>query len=374
MSEGSPGSRHAALPLRVLQVGMSPGFGGTEAIIYGIYRSLDPAKIQFDFLNVHDRPLAFETELRERGARVFSLSLKRRGGYSRYVERIRKFYKEHSGEFDAVVCNIQCMDQIDMARFAYRFGVKKVFIHIHNSGYGFHVSPLLRLAIVRNKLSFKKYASALLACSGQAAIWAYGKKEGRRAIIIKNGIDTGKFQYSDVKRETLRKEWHVADGVPVYGSMGRMVEQKNQLFLLSVFSEIAKKNPRAHFVLVGEGPLENALRERASQLNLDDKLIWIPRLDDPSSFYCAIDAFVFPSLFEGLGIVLVEAQCSGLPCYFSADVIPQEVAVSALAKPIPLALGAEGWAEEILEEPLSGNRLEAYAVVRNAGCDIGAVS
>ena len=359
-------------PLRVLQVGMSPDYGGTEAIIYGIYKSLDRDKVQFDFLDVTDRPLALENELIDLGARIYRLSLNRRNGYRKYLRGIKAFYKLHKGEFDVVVCNVQSLDQIDMVRFARKFGVPRTVIHVHSSGLGGKPSFLLKGAIFANRLTYRRYTDVCLACSAKAGRWGFGKHGDRFVHVIKNGIDIKRFAFSESKRQAFRKENGIGLGETVYGSLGRMTFEKNQAYLLEVFAAIAQKDPTARFVLVGQGPLETELKNKAVDLGIDGKMIWISSTPDPSSFYCGIDKFIFTSLFEGLGIVLVEAQCSGLPCFYSAGVIPDEVRIGEKAFAIPLESGAEHWAQAAIEEPLvnESDRANAFEAVANAGWDI----
>ena len=358
--------------LRVLQVGMSPDYGGTEAIIYGIYKSLNRDKVQFDFLDVTDRPLALENELIDLGAKIYRLSLNRRNGYRKYLRGIKAFYKQHKGEFDVVVCNVQSLDQIDMVRFARKNGVRRTFIHVHSSGLSGKPSFLLKGAIFANRLTYRRYTDVCLACSAKAGRWGFGKNSDRFVRVIKNGIDIKRFSFSEFKRKAFRQENGLGAVETVYGSLGRMTFEKNQLFLLEVFAAIARKDPDARFVLVGQGPLETKLKNKAVDLGIGGKMIWISSIPDPSSFYCGIDKFIFTSLFEGLGIVLVEAQCSGLPCFYSAQVIPDEVRVSERAFAIPLEASAEHWAQTAIEEPLvnESDRVNASELVANAGWDI----
>ena len=96
-------------PIRVLQVGMSANYGGTEAVVYGIYERLDHSLVQFDFLNVYGRPIAKQAELEAQGAHVYDLLLKRREGYLKYAKGIKAFFRQHASEFSAIVCNVQFM-------------------------------------------------------------------------------------------------------------------------------------------------------------------------------------------------------------------------------------------------------------------------
>jgi len=358
-------------PIRVLQVGMSDNYGGTEAIIYGIYEHLDHSKIQFDFLNVYGHPIARQDELIAQGAHVYDLLLKRREGYFKYIRGIKEFYKQHAKEFDAVVCNVQCLDQIDMAKYAKKFGVKKTVVHVHNSGNGIKASRLADFAIRMNKAHCHRYVDLFLACSKNAAKWGFRKQDASKTIIVNNGLDISSMSFSGTKREAFRDKYHFSKEDRIYASAGRLDPQKNQFFLIDIFEHIHQKDPQAKFVLLGNGPLRNQIQSRINDSSAKSSMLLINRIDDIGSFYSGIDAFVLPSLFEGLGMVLLEAQCSGLPCYASADTIPEEACVLKSFRFIPLSLGPEKWASQILNDQLAfSNREEAAKFLVEAGRDI----
>jgi glycosyltransferase involved in cell wall biosynthesis len=358
-------------PYRILQVGMSDNYGGTEAIIYGIYEHLDHSKIQFDFLNVYGHPIAWQDELIAQGAHIYHLLLKRREGYFKYIRGIKEFYKKHAKEFDAVVCNVQCLDQIDMAKYAKKFGIKKTVVHVHNSGNGIEASRLADLAIRMNKAHCHRYVDLFLACSKNAAKWGFRKQDASKAIIVNNGLDISSMSFSVTKRQVFRETYHFSKEDRIYASAGRLDPQKNQFFLIDIFEHIHQKEPQAKFVLLGNGPLRDQMQSRIDDSSAKGSMLLLNRIDDIGTFYSGIDVFVLPSLFEGLGMVLLEAQCSGLPCYASAGTIPEEACVLKNFRFIPLNLGSEGWASQILNDQLAfSNRAEAAKFLVKAGRDI----
>jgi len=340
-------------PIRVLQVGMSDNYGGTEATIYGIYNHLDHSKIQFDFLNVYGHPIARQSELEASGAHVYDLLLKRREGYQTYVRGIKDFYKKHAGEFDVVQCNIQCLDQIDMARYAKQFGVKKTIVYAHNAGHGIAPSKMAALAIRWNKLFSHHYVDQYAGCSRLAVEFAFSKKDAKQAAVINTGIETSNFVFSEEKRNLFRQRFSYSNHLTVYGSAGRFDPQKNQTFLLKIFSEIHQRNPNARFFLSGRGPMESILRDQVHQMGLDSVCLIVTEFLDYQAFYSGIDAFILPSRFEGLGVVLVEAQCAGLVCFASQNTIPEEAKILDSFQFIPLSFSASKWADCILSANLS---------------------
>ncbi|MBQ7249887.1 MAG: glycosyltransferase [Bacilli bacterium] len=355
---------------RVLQVGMSTNYGGTESIIYEIYRNIDRTKIQFDFLNVYDEPIAKQEWLESMGARILPLKLKRREGYLKYLRGIKTFYEEHAHEFDVVVCNVQCLDQIAMAKYAKKYGVPKTIIHLHNANYGIQPSKLARAAIAWNKRHCHKYVDQFLACSTLAAKWGFRSKDCKKTTIIKNGVPIEAMRFELNKRSAFRREFGFGTENRVYGSAGRLDPQKNQLFLLNVFREIALRDDGARFVLLGRGPLETKIKETIKEIGLGSKCVLISKIDDIGRFYSGIDCFLFPSKFEGLGMVLIEAQCSGLPCLATKGTIPPEVKLRDDFRFLSLDLGPTEWAEEAMKSFEDNQRNIAYKCVIDAGRDV----
>jgi len=354
-----------------LEVGMSDNYGGTEATIYGIYNNLDHSQIQFDFLNVYGHPIAKQAELEASGAHIYDLLLKRREGFQRYIEGIKAFYHNHAQEFDAVQCNVQCLDQIDMAKYAKKYGIKKTIVYAHNAGHGIQPSRMASLAIKWNKIHCHKYVDQFVGCSQLANQFVFSKKDAKKAAVINTGIDTEHLAYSQEKREIFRKRYGFTSSMVVYGSAGRFDPQKNQMFLLNVFKEISSRNPKARFFLSGRGPLEQNLKQRIQELGLNDVCLMVTDFIDYQEFYSGIDAFVLPSLFEGLGVVLVEAQCSGLPCFASAKTIPDEARILSSFTSISLKEDSSFWADKIIATPLfSFDRSQARQIVQQAGRDL----
>ena len=357
--------------IRVLQIGMSTSYGGTEAVVYSIYRVIDRSKVQFDFLNVYDKPLARQDWLESLGARTFSLKLKRREGYFKYLRGIKSFYKEHAKEFDAVVCNVQCLDQIAMAKYAKKSGIARVILHLHNSNYGIQPSRLARIAIRWNKRHCHKYVDRFVACSSLAALWGYPPNIALKCIVLKQGIDIERFSFSAIKRNAFRLRYGYSTQDVVFGSIGRMDPQKNHLFLVDIFTEIGSINVNARFILVGSGPLADEIRAKIALSPVADRIMVIPAMTEVEFFYSGIDCFILPSKFEGLGMVLIEAQCSGLPCLATADTIPAEAKIGKDFRFLSLDAGPSVWASVALDSVKTiCPRDDAYSAVASAGRDI----
>ena len=360
--------------IRVLQVGMSTNYGGTESIIYEIYRNIDKTKIRFDFLNVYDEPIAKQEWLESMGARILPLKLKRRGGYLKYLRGIKAFYEEHAHEFDVVVCNVQCLDQIAMAKYAKKYGVPKTIIHLHNANYGIQPSKLARAAIAWNKRNCHRYVDCFVAVSSLAANWGYAKRDAEKTHILKHGIPVETMRFSTENRAAFRKKFGFSKENRIYGSVGRLDPQKNHPFLIEIFEEIASKDELARFVILGRGPLKEEIERRIQQSHHADRILLIPQIEDIGVFYSGIDIFLLPSRFEGLGLVLIEAQCSGLPCLAIESVIPHEAKISTSFEFVSLDDGPGVWATEALSTAPLSDRTDAYRCVIEDGRDIVATA
>lgn len=347
--------------MRVLQLGMSPTYGGTESIVYGIQEHLLSFGVIFDYVNAHSLPLAKESSLEKWGSRVFTLDLRRRGGLFRLRRRIIAFWRSHYGEYDAFVCNVQSADQIDMLRYSKKYGgVKTNIIHLHNSGFGSRPSLLGLGMIIWNKRRLHKFCDKFIACAESAARWGFSKRDAMRSVILKNGINPDTFCFSDSKRRGFRQRFSIEDDTVLFGSIGRMDPQKNQVFLLKIFKEILPLFPSARFVLVGKGDLRNQLLQEAKSLNIENQLLVFDFWEDSQEIYSAMDCFLLPSQFEGLGMVLIEAQCCGLPCVATKGSIPECVCFSPYFVFKNLADGPCRWAEVAVN-------LSALSIQREAG-------
>lgn len=350
--------------IRVLQVGMSPYYGGTEAFVMNHYRAIDRTKIQFDFLNVYNEKIACQDEIERMGGRVYCLSMSRRNGLKKYHQGIKAFFEANSKSFDVVHCNYQSLINIDILKYAKKYGVKVRIAHAHNSGYGVEPNIMQKMILSLNRKVLPRYATHYFACSELASKWMFG----RDATIIRNAIDSGKFVFSEAKRIEMRKELELNDAFTVI-FVGRLDPQKNPLFLLEIFSKIKRSRINSKLIVVGDGILKEKMIEKIAQLQISDDVIMLGSRSDVNELLQAADVFLLPSLFEGLGIVLIEAQASGLPVFTSKNVVPEDVQITELLRFLPLSLSSTVWAETILCAQNS-NRIDFEDKIINAGYNI----
>lgn len=246
-------------------------------------------------------------------------------------------------------------------------------IHSHNTSSGKGIR-----AAIKNIMQFplRYQADVLLACGRSAGEWLYGKRAcaSERFHILPNAVELEKFRYVQAVRYRIRKELSCQDTELVIGHVGRFEEQKNHKFLLKVYAQIHRHRPDSRLLLIGEGLLEAEIRQWAKRLNLEESVYFMGNRNDVHKLMQAMDIFLFPSLFEGLPVTVVEAQASGLPVLMS-DQITDEVMVTDLVHKLPLnsrngtAGMEETWAEEAVE--LAGTKRQDRVVeMKEAGYDI----
>lgn len=245
------------------------------------------------------------------------------------------------GKYDVVHCHLDWFLNSYVCFIAMLAGIKKRIAH-HHQAYSVRSlsqaeGPRIRLVslpnhLIKKLLCFllrvpcKLFATHWLACGEAAAINGWGKnavKKGK-VTILPNAIDPERFKFSEKSRQEVRARYGIKDDDFVIGHVGRFYPQKNHDFLIDVFSEVLKQKPNAKLLLLGDGPLQEKIREKTEIFGIAESVIFAGLQKDPAPFYSAMDVFAFPSLWEGLGIVLLEAQYNGLPCVVS-EAVPKEV-------------------------------------------------
>ena len=222
------------------------------------------------------------------------------------------------------------------------YGIKKRIAHCHNTSCE-HV-------VLHKKMYpiFMRLYTIGLACSKEAGVWMFRE---RPFTVLNNGIEIANFRFSQSYRDTIRSKLAYSDNDYVIGHVGMFNAQKNHTFLIRVFKEIVEKDRNVKLILVGEGPLKNEIQDQVKKIGISENVIFYGITDNVSEILSAIDSFAFPSLFEGLGIALIEAQVSGIPCYVS-DRVPRlaEVTDHIEFLPIDTSEDIKKWAESILKK------------------------
>lgn len=349
-------------PVRVLHVVGQMNRGGTETLLMTLLRITDNTKFRYDFVEQTSEPCDYDEEILALGSKIYRCPTIGIKSLHTYRQWWKVFFEQHP-EYKIVHGHSRGSAPIylDEANKAGRITVA----HCHNNSFGRGFSGIAR-RIWQQPL--KHIADYNFACSYDSGVSQFGKNG--EFTVLRNGIDTPAFVWNLETRDGVREELGLGDCFAI-GNVARFESQKNHSFLIEVFYELQKMQPDSKLVLVGRGTLENEIRQQIDSLGIADKVIFTGVRSDVNELMQAMDVFVLPSYFEGLGIVNIEAQAAGLPCFASADVVPPEAKVTELLHYIPLDKGAKFWAEEILNNriPVTMRRNTMDDIVR-AGFDI----
>lgn len=216
----------------------------------------------------------------------------------------------------------------------------------------------------------KIYATNYMSCSEKAGRWMFGNKtyDNKKVTVINNAIKIDDFIYNEETRKIYRNKIRVKKNQIVIGHVGRMVETKNHLFLLSVFSNICEQKD-AVLVLIGQGPLETKLKKQVKEMRIEDKVIFLGQIEDVNNWYQAFDILVLPSLYEGFGMALLEAQASNLPCA-TANNVPKEVKLINEFKFISLKENVDVWTSAVTNLIKNNHRKSNKKILIDKGFDI----
>lgn len=353
-------------PIRILHVIGIMNRGGAEAMIMNLYRNIDRTRIQFDFVENEGEEAAFDVEILSLGGRIYRCPRYRGKNHFAYTNWWKAFFEGHRGEYPIVHGHIGSTAAIYLS-IAKKCGAYTI-AHSHSAGTG---SGLYRAFAYPTRY----VANHFFACSRNAGISRYGKKVGNDASlcqVLNNAIDTRKFVFNEEKKQQMRRTLRIEQNILVVGHVGRFVDAKNHLFLIDVFAHIHECNPNSTLLMVGDGELRPQIEAAIAQKHLKNAIIITGVQSNVNDYYQAMDVFVFPSVYEGLPVSMVEAQAAGLPCCISTNV-PEETAITNLVEFIPLANGANHWADRVLHRATEPRR-NMQQEIEQAGFDVSATS
>ncbi len=331
---------------KILVFGITDNPGGIETVIMNYYRQIDKNKIQFDFL-CNTQEVAYEDELKQTGASIYKITPRSKNKI-KYTKDMKKFFSQKSCEYSAIWVNVCSLANIDYLKYAKKYGIPKRIIHCHNSQ---NMDSKLRgMLHLINKQFIDIYATNFWTCSNDSNKWFYPKRliNKNKIKIIKNAIDVSDYKFDKDVRDKYRKMLDLENKL-VIGNVGRLHFQKNQTFLIDIFYEISKEEKNSILLLIGQGEDEQSLKNKIKELDLEEKVKILGSRNDVSKILQAMDIFVFPSIFEGWGIALIEAQAAGLKAFASSNVIPYETKMSDNFEFISLNESAKEWAKKIIE-------------------------
>jgi glycosyltransferase involved in cell wall biosynthesis len=351
-------------PIRIAQIIGKMMAGGVESVVFNYYRNIDKSKFQFDFYYDADSIIEPPQDLIEMGARFIKIPPYQK--LPSYIKALRRHFKEN--KYEIVHSNMNTLSVFPLYA-AWKSKIPTRIAHSHSTASKGETKRNILKYILR---PFSKlFATDYCACSKYAGEWLFGKRAVKKGkvTVFNNAIELSKFRFNQQVRDDIRKELDIENKF-VVGHVGRFCYQKNHEFLIDIFEEIHKKREDAVLVLVGIGELTDDIKQKVHDKGLDDVVLFLGKRTDVNQLYQAMDVFIFPSRYEGLGLVAIEAQASGLYAVCS-DVLPIEANASHNARFISLNKSAATWADEVLA--LCENkqdRLTAVTEVAEAGYDI----
>lgn len=353
-------------PIRVLHVMVNMNRGGAETLVMNLYRNIDRSKVQFDFLTCKEG--VFDSEIMALGGRIHRIPYINEVGHFGYLRALDSFFSAHQ-EYKIVHSHMDKMSGI-VLRAAKKARVPIRVAHSHSSKSEGGIAARL----------YKWYASRFIpacatnfmACSVTSADWLFGKMS-HRCLVIKNGINLKDFVFSPEVRRKTRDDLGIHENDLVIGHVGRFCEPKNHQFIIDVFKEFTLFNPDSILILVGDGPLRPLIEKKAACFRLQDKVKFLGTRSDVNCLLQAFDVFIFPSVYEGLPVTLIEAQGVGIPCMVS-DTITSEVDMGlGLIQYLPLN-NKIAWIEKMEKTAIRTLTNTKTAALQKKGYDVHSVS
>lgn len=318
-------------PIRVLHNIASLHFGGAQAFLMNVYNNIDREKVQFDFVVTPEEKKDLYEQVEQMGGRIFVCPKYTGKNHFAYCRWWNDFFAEHP-EYHVIHGHVRSTASIYL-KIAKKYGLVTI-AHSHSTSNGSGIS-----AIVKNimQLPIRHTADYLFACSDKAGKWLYGEKATKQPNyrMIPNGVDLKRFAFHEEKRRQMRNQLGIAEDTFVVGHIGRITVPKNHQFLVELFAAYHKENPQSRLLLVGDGELFEAVQQQCTQLGIREAVIMVGSKTNTEDYYQAMDIFVFPSLWEGLPVSVVEAQANGLSCLLS-DVITRDVDLTDQVKYLSL--------------------------------------
>jgi glycosyltransferase involved in cell wall biosynthesis len=326
-------------PVRVLHVVTIMNRAGLETMLMNYYRTIDRTKVQFDFLVHRAEKGDYDDEIKKLGGRIYRFDPITIKSMPNYKKKMMKLLKNHP-EYRVVHSHLDALSALPLAA-AKKAKVPLRIAHSHNTGFDKNAKIIMRYIA---KHFIRLYATHYFGCSRDAIVFMFGKtiKEYK---VINNAINVDDFRFDNSKRNKVRKDLGLGDSFTL-GHVGRFSYPKNHEFLIDIFYSVYKQDNNATLLLVGSGHGESEIKKKVAQLKLEENVKFLGLRSDIASIMQAMDVFVMPSRFEGLPVVSIEAQASGLPCVFS-DVVTKDLDITGLCEFVSLDNNADAWARRI---------------------------
>lgn len=360
----TPAAAERERPINVVHYGLSANTGGIETYLLTLATHIDRSQFHFDFVHTRAGTPCFHDELAALGAAFFPITPRRESPRRNRADLDAVF---DSGRFDILHCHLNTLSYVAPIHAALRHGCR-VVVHSHNSGAP--DSRVTRLLHTLHSRTLPRERITTLAVSRLAGEWLFG----RRApfTVVNNGIDVERFRFDSTGRARLRRELGIEDRF-VIGNVATFLYAKNHAFSVRVFAEVLRRRPDAVLLLVGVGALQDQTRAQVAELGLADSVRFLGKRDDVPTLLSAMDRLLFPSIYEGFPLAVLEAQAAGLPALIS-DAVTDEVVITDACWQLSLDDPPVTWAEALLSLGEGTSREGGADAVIAAGLSVEGVT
>lgn len=307
-------------------------------MVMSLYRALNRNEYQFDFIIFTPDHDDYYDEIISLGGRIFHFTKFNGKNLLTIRKEWRSFFSEHT-EYTILHSHVRSFASIYIP-IANKHGITTI-IHSHSTSNGRGITGVAKSLL---EFPLRYQADYLFSCSSEAGKWLYGKRaiKSSKYRFVPNAIDVNQFSFSLTDRNRVRTQYGIASE-KIIGHVGGFETPKNHTFIIDCFSHFLSIQPNAKLMLVGDGTYENEIKELVKKIGIEESVLFVGLQADVGPYLSAMDIFLFPSLWEGLPVSVVEAQASGLKCLLS-DVITHDVELTDLLSYMSLSDGPENWA------------------------------
>lgn len=347
--------------IRVLHVLGGLRRGGAETFVMNLYRNIDRNKIQFDFVVHSGEETDYSRQIRELGGRIYVFSPTKNKNLLKIYNQWKELLLEHT-EYTIIHSHIR--SYASLITHLANINNRKIIVHSHSISNGKGINAVAKWIL---QYPIRYSADYMFACSDDAGEWLFGKKSLKKDnyFQVKNGIEVDRYKYNKVTRDDYRNRLKLQDNY-VLINIASFRKVKNQSFLINLIDQIKEKESSIKLVLVGEGGEKTEIEHMVKSKGLENQVVFLGERGDVPCLLQAADCFLFPSLWEGLGISAIEAQAAGLKTLCS-DHIPKEAGVTDLCEFLPLDI--DKWQEVVLQK--QKERIDTTKQIKQNGYDIG---
>ncbi len=350
--------------IKILHVLGALNCGGAENMVMNFFRALKDGDISFDFILHTSEKCFFTDEALDLGATIYSCPKYRLYNHFAYKKWWENFFKNHP-EYKIVHCHVRSTAYI-ICRAASEYGVKTI-VHSHSTSDGKGLSSIIK-KIYRKKIADN--ADYFFSCSDNAGKWLFGNNiiSSDRYFLIPNAIDISKYRPDEKIADEVRDELNLQDK-KVYLHAGRFIKAKNHKFLIKLFERIYAQDRSSVLLLAGDGKLQKSIEKKVKRSGLEGAVVFLGVRADLNRIMQAAQIFLFPSLWEGLPLTVIEAQAAGLHCFVS-DSVTTDVCVTPLVSRLRVT-GKEAlniWAREVSASDTG--KKDFFSEIKQAGYEI----